>query len=59
MCNRIDIYYLAQGRDLKHSGVIYDRTDSSFSELQPRMIDWNEVLKDVKAGFILVLLVLL
>ncbi len=44
--NRIGIYYLTQGTDLKHSGVIYDRAYSSFSELQPGMINWNEVLKE-------------
>ena len=45
--NRIGIYILAQGTDLKHAGVIYDRAHSSFSELQPGTIDWDEVLKDV------------
>lgn len=45
--NRIGIYYLTQGTDLKHTGVIYDRAHSSFSELQPGMIDWDEVLKNV------------
>lgn len=43
--NRIGIYYLTQGTDLKHSGVIYDRAHSSFSELQRGMINWEEVLK--------------
>ena len=44
--NRIGIYYLQQGADLKHAGVIYDRAHSSFAELQPGMINWDEVLKD-------------
>jgi 2-dehydro-3-deoxygluconokinase len=44
--NRIGAYYLAQGTDLKNAGVIYDRAHSSFSELQPGTIDWNEMLKD-------------
>ncbi len=44
--SRIGIYYLTQGADLKHAGVIYDRAHSSFSQLQPGMIDWNIVLKD-------------
>ena len=43
---RIGIYYLPQGADLKHSGVIYDRAYSSFSCLQPGMIDWDTVLND-------------
>ncbi|HTE27862.1 PfkB family carbohydrate kinase [Flavitalea sp.] len=45
--NRIGAYYLPVGSELKNAGVIYDRAHSSFSELQPGMIDWNEVLKDV------------
>lgn len=45
--SRIGMYILAQGTDLKHGGVIYDRAYSSFSELQPGTIDWDEVLKDV------------
>ena len=45
--NRIGIYYLPQGADLKHAGVIYDRAHSSFSELKKGSIDWDEVLKDV------------
>lgn len=47
--NRIGIYYLTQGADLKHASVIYDRAHSSFSELQPGMIDWDTVLG--KAGW--------
>ena len=42
--NRIGIYYLINGADLKSTGVIYDRAGSSFSELRPGMIDWNNVL---------------
>jgi 2-dehydro-3-deoxygluconokinase len=45
--NRIGIYYLPQGSDLKHAGVIYDRAYSSFAELKPGMIDWDTVLKGV------------
>jgi 2-dehydro-3-deoxygluconokinase len=43
---RIGIYYLDRGADLK-SSVIYDRVGSSFSELRPGQIDWDEVLQDV------------
>ncbi|MEP6617043.1 MAG: sugar kinase [Ginsengibacter sp.] len=45
--SRIGIYYLARGSDLKHHGVIYDRQHSSFSELQPATIDWDEILNGV------------
>lgn len=44
--NRIGTYYLPHGADLKGSGVIYDRAWSSFSELKPGIINWNEVLKE-------------
>lgn len=42
--NRIGTYYLPQGADLKHAGVIYDRAYSSFWELRPGMIDWDKFL---------------
>ncbi|HEX5150729.1 MAG TPA: sugar kinase [Parafilimonas sp.] len=45
--SRIGIYILAQGTDLKHTGVIYDRAHSSFSELKPGIINWDEKLDDV------------
>ena len=45
--SRIGIYYLTQGTDLKHAGVIYDRAYSSFSELKQGMINWDEVLDGI------------
>lgn len=42
--DRIGIYYLPQGADLKNAGVIYDRAHSSFAGLKPGMINWEEVL---------------
>ncbi|ANI88392.1 carbohydrate kinase [Arachidicoccus ginsenosidimutans] len=45
--NRIGLYYLQQGSDLKSAGTTYDRAHSSFAELQPNTIDWNEKLKEV------------
>jgi 2-dehydro-3-deoxygluconokinase len=44
--NRIGIYYMPQGADLKSAGVIYDRNYSSFSELKPGMLNWDALLKD-------------
>lgn len=44
--NRIGLYYLERGADLKGS-MVYDREYSSFSELKTGMIDWDKVLKDV------------
>ncbi len=40
---RLGIYFLPQGADLKNAGVIYDRAHSSFWNLQPGMIDWDKV----------------
>ena len=44
--NRIGMYFLPQGADLKYAGVIYDRAGSSFWDLQPGTIDWDHVLAD-------------
>ncbi|RAJ11049.1 2-dehydro-3-deoxygluconokinase [Chitinophaga skermanii] len=42
--DRIGTYYLAQGADLKHAEVVYDRKYSSFSTIQPGSVNWEEVL---------------
>jgi 2-dehydro-3-deoxygluconokinase len=43
---RIGLYYLPQGTDLKNAGVIYDRASSSFATLTPGSIDWDSLLQD-------------
>ncbi len=43
---RIGLYYLSQGTDLKNTGVIYDRAGSSFATLTPGSIDWDSLLQD-------------
>ena len=45
--NRIGLYFLTQGQDLKHDALIYDRAHSAFAALQPGMIDWDAVLDGV------------
>jgi 2-dehydro-3-deoxygluconokinase len=45
--DRIGIYYLPIGKDMKNAGVIYDRAHSSFSTLKPSTIDWDYVLNDI------------
>ena len=45
--NRLGLYFLPKGKDLKNATVIYDRSHSSFSELTPGMIDWDQALNDV------------
>ncbi|MCU0335728.1 MAG: sugar kinase [Chitinophagaceae bacterium] len=42
--DRLGTYYLPQGTDLKHGGVIYDRAHSAFWQLQPGQIDWEAAL---------------
>ncbi|WP_304066529.1 sugar kinase [Pedobacter glucosidilyticus] len=44
---RIGIYYLTQGKDLKSAGVIYDRAYSSFYALKPGDVNWDKVLEGV------------
>lgn len=45
--NRLGLYYIEHGTDIKQGGIIYDRKYSSFGELKPGMIDWDEAFKDV------------
>jgi 2-dehydro-3-deoxygluconokinase len=45
--NRLGLYFLTKGKDLKHDALIYDRANSAFADLQPGMIDWDEVLDGV------------
>lgn len=45
---RLGIYYLPKGKDLKNAGVIYDRANSAFANLKVGSIDWDEAFLDVK-----------
>lgn len=45
--NRVGLYYLTKGKDLKHDALIYDRANSAFADLKPGMIDWDKVLYGV------------
>ncbi len=42
---RLGIYYLPIGSELKNAGVVYDRNYSSFAGLQTGTILWNSILK--------------
>lgn len=44
--DRLGVYYLPKGKDIKNAGLIYDRAGSAFSSLQPGMIDWNKILDE-------------
>ncbi len=44
--DRLGLYYLTRGKDLKNAGVIYDRNGSSFAGLIPGTLDWDEILAE-------------
>jgi 2-dehydro-3-deoxygluconokinase len=44
--NRIGIYYLPVGYDLKNALAFYDREHTSFSTLTTKKINWDAVLED-------------
>lgn len=43
---RMGIYFLETGAGSRSSKIIYDRNYSSFSSLEPDMIDWNAIFED-------------
>ncbi len=43
---RLGIYFLETGAVSRPSKVIYDRANSSISEIKPGMINWDEVFED-------------
>lgn len=45
--NKIGLYYLSAGSDLKSAEVIYDRQQSSFSILRKGMLNWDKLFEDV------------
>lgn len=44
---RLGLYYLPKGKDLKNAGVIYDRAHSAFAGLKPGTIDWDQAFAGV------------
>jgi 2-dehydro-3-deoxygluconokinase len=45
--DRLGLYFLTKGSDLKSDALIYDRANSAFSELKPGMIDWDKQFEGV------------
>ncbi len=43
--NRLGIYFLETGAVSRGSKVIYDRSHSAVSEIEPGMVDWDQVLE--------------
>lgn len=44
--SRMGLYFLLSANGLSSGQVVYDRKFSSFSNLKPGMIDWDEMMKD-------------
>jgi 2-dehydro-3-deoxygluconokinase len=44
---RIGLYYLTTGQDIKHNALVYDRAGSAFAGLKTGVIDWDKVLQGV------------
>lgn len=44
---RLGLYYLPKGKDLKNAGVIYDRANSAYATLKTGQINWDEVFEGV------------
>ena len=45
--DRIGLYYLTRGKDIKNNALIYDRAGSAFATLKPGQVDWDKVLDGV------------
>jgi 2-dehydro-3-deoxygluconokinase len=43
---KMGVYYVEDGNNIRQSEVIYDRKNTAFSELKKGQIDWSTVLKD-------------
>lgn len=44
---RLGLYYLPKGKDLKNAGVIYDRANSAYADLKVGQIDWEKVFDGI------------
>lgn len=45
--DRIGLYYLTRGKDIKNNALIYDRAGSAFASLKPGQVNWDEALDGV------------
>lgn len=46
--DRIGTYFLETGAMMRASRIIYDRTNSSFAQMDPREFNWEEILADAQ-----------
>src|SRR5258706_14715521 len=44
---RLGLYYLSKGSEIRHTEIIYDRNNSSFSKLKKGMINWDKTLNGI------------
>jgi 2-dehydro-3-deoxygluconokinase len=45
--DRIGVYYLKEGADIKGASTVFDRQHSSFATLKTGIVDWEKVFEDV------------
>lgn len=45
---RVGLYFVEYGAEPRPTRVYYDRKDSAFAHIQPGMVNWDEVLRDVR-----------
>ena len=43
---RLGLYFVESGNSVRSGKVIYDREDSAFAEIEPGMVNWEEVFQD-------------
>ncbi len=43
--DRLGIYFLETGASVRASKVIYDRAHSAFADLEPEMLDWDQIFE--------------
>lgn len=44
--SRLGIYFLEHGASIRPSKVTYDRSNSAISEIEPGMLNWDNIFKD-------------
>jgi 2-dehydro-3-deoxygluconokinase len=44
---RIGVYYLKEGADIKGASTVFDRKNSSFATLKTGVVNWDKVFEDV------------
>jgi 2-dehydro-3-deoxygluconokinase len=45
--DRIGVYYLKEGADIKGASTVFDRKNSSFATLKTGIVNWDKVFEDI------------